>query len=73
MKLARKFALLAGLSLLPACSTIGAGDYGYSSYALVEVRPRAVGDGSLTVTPPRPYNRHRSILWQDVGDVEDWT
>ena len=22
---------------------------------------------------PRPWNRHRSILWADVRDVEDWT
>jgi hypothetical protein len=58
---------------LSACSTLGAGEYGYSSYALVRVHRVGVGDHSLIVTPPRPYNRHRSILWQDVRDVEDWT
>ena len=58
---------------LTACSGLGAGEYGYSSYALVRVHRVSVGDNSLTVTPPRPYNRHRSILWQDVPDVEDWT
>ena len=69
-----KLALFAAtVTTLPACSTIGAGDFGYSSYALVRVQRVSVGDGSLVVTPPRPYNRHRSILWQDVGDVEDWT
>ena len=58
---------------LSACSSLGTGEYGYSSYALVRVRQVNVGDGSLTVTPPRPYNRHRSFLWSDVQDVEDWT
>jgi len=70
----RKLILAAGVAIaLPACSTIGAGEYGYSSYALVHVRRVAVGDGSLIVTPPRPYNRHRALLWSDVRDVEDWT
>ncbi len=63
----------AGGLALTACSTLGAGEYGYSSYALVRVRRVHVGDGSLTVVPPRPWNRHRSILWEDVRDVEDWT
>jgi len=70
----RKLILAAGVAIaLPGCSTIGAGEYGYSSYALVHVRRVAVGDGSLIVTPPRPYNRHRALLWSDVRDVEDWT
>ena len=73
MRLVRNVALLAGMAVLSGCSTLGAGDYGYSSYALVRVTRVSVGDGSLLVTAPRPYNRHRSILWQDVGDVEDWT
>jgi hypothetical protein len=74
MKLDFRIALLAtAAAALPACSTLGAGDYGYSSYALVRVQPVSVGDGSLIVTAPRPYNRHRSFLWQDVRDVEDWT
>jgi hypothetical protein len=58
---------------LSACSGLGGGDYGYSSYALVRVHRVNVGDGSLSVVPPRPWNRHRSILWADVRDVEDWT
>jgi len=70
----RKLILAAGVAIaLPACSTIGTGEYGYSNYALVHVRRVAVGDGSLIVTPPRPYNRHRALLWSDVRDVEDWT
>ena len=74
MKIVLRLALAAGSALaLCACSTLGAGEYGYSSYALVRVHRVNVGDGSLSVTPPRPYNRHRSILWSDVRDVEDWT
>jgi len=69
-----KLALAAvSVPALGACSSIGTGEYGFSSYALVGVRRVNVGDGSLTVTPPRPYNRHRSFLWSDVQDVEDWT
>ncbi len=52
-------ACVSGLAL-SACSSLGTGEYGYSSYALVRVRQVNVGDGSLTVTPPRPYNRHRA-------------
>jgi hypothetical protein len=65
-------AALAALGL-SACSSLGAGEYGYSSYALVRVHRVNVGDGSLSVVAPRPWNRHRSILWADVQDVEDWT
>jgi hypothetical protein len=69
-----KLALAATSALtLCACSSIGPGEYGFSSYAFVGVHRVKVGDGSLTVTPPRPYNRHRSFLWSDVRDVEDWT
>ena len=69
-----KLALIGASGLaLCACSTLGTGEYGYSSYALVRVHRVNVGDGSLTVTPPRPYNRHRAFLWSDVRDVEDWT
>lgn len=69
-----KLALAALAALgLSACSSLGAGEYGYSSYALVRVHRVNVGDGSLSVVAPRPWNRHRSILWADVQDVEDWT
>ena len=33
----------------------------------------AVGDGSLIVTPPRPYNRQRPTFFDDIRAVEDWT
>ena len=32
-----------------------------------------VGDGSLYVSAPRPWNRHRPVLFEDIRDVEDWT
>lgn len=71
--LARLAIIALGAAGVSACSSLGAGEYGYSSYALVRVHRVNVGDQSLSVVPPRPWNRHRSILWSDVGDVEDWT
>ena len=74
MKVYSTLALAAASALaLSACTGLGAGEYGYSPYALVRVHRVNVGDGSLSVTPPRPYNRHRAFLWSDVRDVEDWT
>ena len=73
MKTFLKPALVAAALALPACSTLGSGESGYSSFAPVGVHPVQVGDGSLMVTPPRPYNRFRSISWEDIREVEDWT
>ena len=71
---ARSKLLLAGLALaLPACSTVGDEGYGSQYYSLVRVRRIAVGDGSLVVTPPRPYNRQRPTFFDDIRAVEDWT
>jgi hypothetical protein len=58
---------------LSACSSLGAGESGFSAYALVPVRQVSVGDGSLTVAAPQPWNRHRSQLFEDIREVEDWT
>jgi hypothetical protein len=58
---------------MQACSSIGAGENGFSDYAFVPVKRVSVGDGSLTVAPPRPWNRHRAVLFEDVREVEDWT
>ena len=58
---------------LAACTGIGGGDYGFSDYALVRAQRVKVGDGGMTVVAPRPYNRHRRVLFEDVPDVEDWT
>jgi hypothetical protein len=66
-------AALAAALALSACSSLGGGEYGFSDYSLVRVHRVQVGDGSLSVAPPRPWNRHRPILFEDVRDVEDWT
>jgi len=56
-----------------ACTGIGGGEYGFSDYGLVREHRVRVGDGGMTVVAPRPYNRHRRVLFEDVPDVEDWT
>ena len=66
-------ALAAAASLLPACSSLGGGEYGYSDYAPVNVRRVSVGNGNMSVVPPRPWNRHRAMLFDDIPAVEDWT
>jgi len=72
-KLLTSLALLASTAALSACGTLGAWEYGYSDYGLVRVTRVNVGDGQMSVVAPRPYNRHRRILFSDVRDVEDWT
>ena len=70
----RILAILAATLALPACSSLGGGgDYGYSDYSLVRVQRVRVGDGSMSVVAPRPWNRHRPILFEDILQVEDWT
>jgi hypothetical protein len=57
---------------LSACSTLGGGlssDY----YWLIRPKTVSVGDGSLLVTPQRPWNAQRRLLFDDVRWVEDWT
>jgi hypothetical protein len=66
-------ALLAAALALSACSSLGGGEYGFSDYSLVRVQPVSVGDGSLVVVAPRPWNRHRPIFFEDIRQVEDWT
>ena len=67
--------LLAATALaLSACSSVGGEGFGSGYYALVGVRNVNVGDGSMTVVPPRPWNRTRKLfLFDDVQWVEDWT
>ena len=68
--------ILAVAAALPlsACSTLGGDGYGYGGYSLVRAQPRDVGDGSMTVTPPREWNRTSNIwLIDDIRAVEDWT
>lgn len=74
MKHFGKAFLIAGAALaLPACSSIGGGESGFSEYGAVAVRRVSVGAGALSVVAPRPWNRHRRFLFEDVPQVEDWT
>jgi hypothetical protein len=69
-----RFALLAAALPLAACSSLGGGEYGIGDYNLIRVHRVEVGDGGMTVVAPRPWNeRRRSILFDDVRAVEDWT
>jgi hypothetical protein len=67
----RRLAICAAALTLSACASIGGG-YG-QDYGLVRPRATRVGDGSMTVVPPRPWNRQRRFFLDDVKWVEDWT
>jgi hypothetical protein len=71
----RKFKLVFAAAMLPlaACSSLGEGtDVGL--YTLVRSKPTNVGNGSVTVVPPRPWNKQRRFFFFDsVRWVEDWT
>jgi len=69
----RIIALLGLAAGVSACSTLGGEGYGFSDYSLVRVRDVSVGDGSMIVAAPRPWNRHRAVLFEDLRAVEDWT
>ena len=69
-----KIVALAGVLALPACSSIGSeGGYGISDYNMVRVNRVQVGDGTMSVAAPRPWNRRRPTFFQDLREVEDWT
>jgi hypothetical protein len=72
MKFLVKPALLASAVALSACSTLG-GESGFSEYTAVSVHRVTVGDDSMSVVPPRPWNRHRHIIFGDIREVDDWT
>jgi hypothetical protein len=68
------FALVMLTCALSACSSLGGGGgYGFSSYSAVNVRRTNVGDGTMSVVPPRPWNRARRDSFADMRAVEDWT
>lgn len=71
----RKFMLAVAVASVPlaGCSSVGEGtDIGV--YSLVRSKPTNVGNGSLIVLPPRPWNRQRRFfLFDSVRWVEDWT
>jgi hypothetical protein len=56
-----------------ACSSIGGEGLGFSDYAPVNVKRVSVGNGKMSVVPPRPWNRQRAVMFEDVAAVEDWT
>jgi hypothetical protein len=73
MKTMFKPALLAAALALSACGGLGAGESGWSSYSPAPVRRIQVADGTLSVSPPRPWNRRRSSYFEDIRQTEDWT
>jgi hypothetical protein len=58
---------------LSACTGLGAGGGFGNYYSLVNPHSVGVGDGSMAVTPPRPWNRQQRFFFDDVRWVEDWT
>lgn len=66
-------ALLIGACALPGCSSLGGEGFGFSDYSAVNVHRVSVGNGNMSVVPPRPWNRHHAVLFEDVSAVEDWT
>ena len=68
-----KLGLAASALALGACSSVGSEGVGYSAYSAVPVKRVTVGDGSMVVSAPRPWNRHRPIFFEDIRQVEDWT
>ena len=68
-----KIALAAAALPLGACSTLGGSEYGISDYALVRVKRVEVGSGTMSVAAPRPWNRYRTTMFENVPETEDWT
>ena len=73
MKSFVKLSLIGSAFALSACGNQLGGEYGISDYTAVGVHRVQVGDGSLSVAPLRPWNRHRHIVFGDVHEVDDWT
>jgi len=72
MKRTLTLVLGAGIAL-SGCTSVGGESFGSSYYTLVTVKPRPVADGSLVITPPRPWNKQRPRIFDDVRYAEDWT
>ena len=73
MKSFVKLSLIGAALALPACGSQLGGEYGISDYTAIGVHRVEVGDGSLSVAPLRPWNRHRHIVFGDIHEVDDWT
>ena len=61
------------MPLAGACSTVGGENSFNSPYGLVKAKQTRVGNRSVVVTPPQPWNRIRPRLFDDIAEVEDWT
>ena len=69
-----RIALIAtSAAALSACSSLGGSEYGVSNYAIVRVKQTSVGNGAMSVAPPRPWNRYRTFFFDDIPETEDWT
>ena len=74
MRFISRFAVLGAAFALAGCSSLGGGDaFGSDYYSLVRVQRVRVGNGSLVVSPPRPWNKQRTTFFIDIREVEDWT
>ena len=72
MRKAKILAAAAVLTVTSGCNAVGEStDLGV--YQLVRARDTKVGNGSMYVTPPRPWNRQRRFFFDSVRWVEDWT
>ena len=65
--------IIAAALALSACSSVGGGGGFGSGYSLVRPRERAVGDGTMLVTPTMAWNRQSTVIFDDIRQVEDWT
>jgi len=72
MRKAKLLAAAAVLTVATGCNAVGEStDLGV--YQLVRARDTSVGNKSMIVTPPRPWNRQRRLFFDSVRWVEDWT
>ena len=70
-----KTRLIAAALILPlaACNSMMMGEIDRGVYSLITVRSHNVGNGAITVTPPRPWNKQRRLFFDSHRYVEDWT
>lgn len=64
--------MLLALSLV-AIAVPAQAQFLFGGYSLIEAKDHKVGDGSMIVTPPRPWNRAPRSIFFDLTEVEDWT
>lgn len=72
LKRTMTLALLAAALPVAGCSSVG-NEFGAGNYAYIPVKRVAVGNGAMSVAPPRPWNRKRARFFDDISETEDWT